>query len=185
MKTTISDSHGSSQIIFRIKNYETYLGIKKRFDIRSNLDLEPFSCKKQRNNPGKSWILSVKRLSQDLKGFLKKFIFLFFAWKTLWDNDESKYKIYFSNQNILHNFKHKNFERDHGNFENIVFIFFFIYFAAICLSKPSWEEHRYGVADVSKCLLRNNWRTNVLIEETVFIFNKTNCNWQWAKIKLN
>ena len=46
----------------------------------------------------------------------------------------------------------KKFERDRGNFKNIVFIFLFIYFAVLCLSKPSLVEHRYGVAAVSKCL---------------------------------
>ena len=45
----------------------------------------------------------------------------------------------------------KKFERDRGNFKNIVFIFLFIYFAVSCLSKPSLEP-RYGVAAVSKCL---------------------------------
>ena len=28
----------------------------------------------------------------------------------------------------------------------------FIYYAALCLSKATWLEHRYGVAAVSKCL---------------------------------
>ena len=46
----------------------------------------------------------------------------------------------------------KKFECDYGNFEYIVFIFLFIYFAVLFLSKPSWVEHRYGVAAVSKCL---------------------------------
>ena len=34
------------------------------------------------------------------------------------------------------------------------YIFFFIYFLALCLSKPSWVEHRYDVAAVSKCHLK-------------------------------
>ena len=35
---------------------------------------------------------------------------------------------------------------------NHFFIFLFIYFVALFLSKPSWLEHRYAVAAVSGCL---------------------------------
>ena len=38
-------------------------------------------------------------------------------------------------------------------FQNRCFHFFDIYMTALCLSKPSWVEHSYGVADVFGRLL--------------------------------
>ena len=39
-------------------------------------------------------------------------------------------------------------------FEFFVFIFLFIHMAALCVSKPSGVEDIYGVAAVSKCVLK-------------------------------
>ena len=46
------------------------------------------------------------------------------------------------------------FECYRANFVIVVFISLFIYTAA-CLSKPSWVEHRFGVAAVSRILIQN------------------------------